>query len=195
MLDHQRWQQIDTFRGWLDPLAAQAMYGLTVGRGQPTVVVEIGTFCGKSAAVFGLAVERHGGRVYTIDSYVGVGNHVTTLEEVEANLASVGVLKSVMVIKGDSVALADAWTLPFDVLYIDGAHDYESVRADFDAWVPFLVPGGLLLMDDYAEEGPNRVIRERVLGQPGWFDIAWRSITLDPVKRNWIPRLFQAVKR
>lgn len=36
----------------------------------------------------------------------------------------------------------------FDVLYIDGAHDYETVRADLENYSPLVRPGGLILMHD-----------------------------------------------
>lgn len=37
----------------------------------------------------------------------------------------------------------------FDWLYIDGAHDYKSVKADFNAWKNKVKVGGLLMGDDY----------------------------------------------
>lgn len=36
----------------------------------------------------------------------------------------------------------------FDVLLIDGAHDYESVKIDFEYYVPLVKTGGLIFMHD-----------------------------------------------
>lgn len=36
-----------------------------------------------------------------------------------------------------------------DFVYVDAAHDLESVRADLEAWFPQLRPGGLLCGHDY----------------------------------------------
>jgi methyltransferase family protein len=40
-----------------------------------------------------------------------------------------------------------------DVVYIDGDHSYEAVRADLEAYAPKVRPGGLLAGDDYGVEG------------------------------------------
>jgi hypothetical protein len=46
------------------------------------------------------------------------------------------------------------------VLHIDGNHDYAAARADCDLWLPQLLPGGWLILDDYVwlhGDGPHRV--------------------------------------
>jgi NAD(P)-dependent dehydrogenase (short-subunit alcohol dehydrogenase family) len=46
------------------------------------------------------------------------------------------------------------------LIHIDGNHDYASVAADVAAWLPKLLPGGWLVLDDYVWEhgdGPRRV--------------------------------------
>jgi SAM-dependent methyltransferase len=37
---------------------------------------------------------------------------------------------------------------PFDILFIDGCHDYDIVCKDIENYLPHLKPGGLLVMDD-----------------------------------------------
>lgn len=37
---------------------------------------------------------------------------------------------------------------PYDILYIDGGHDYETVLSDIDLCTETLKPGGLMIMDD-----------------------------------------------
>jgi SAM-dependent methyltransferase len=37
-----------------------------------------------------------------------------------------------------------------DLLLVDAAHDYESVRLDLTNWYPKVKPGGYLVCDDYA---------------------------------------------
>lgn len=48
-----------------------------------------------------------------------------------------------------------------DLLYVDGGHTYDDVRADLEAWWPKVRPGGLVLGDDYkAFEGVARAADE-----------------------------------
>lgn len=60
------------------------------------------------------------------------------------------------------------------LLHIDGNHAYESVAADVQAWLPMVVKGGWLLLDDYLwafGDGPRRVGDE--LLSEGGFDCAF----------------------
>lgn len=40
----------------------------------------------------------------------------------------------------------------FDFIYIDGAHDYDSVQADLAAWWPKLASGGIFAGHDYDKD-------------------------------------------
>ena len=46
--------------------------------------------------------------------------------------------------------------LSLDFIFIDGDHRYESVLEDLTVWWPKLVPGGLLVGDDYRWPGVKR---------------------------------------
>lgn len=45
--------------------------------------------------------------------------------------------------------------LSFDVIYVDGSHDYEDVSADINAYWPLVRPGGLMFGDDYCPKWPG----------------------------------------
>ena len=38
----------------------------------------------------------------------------------------------------------------FDIVYIDGSHEYEHVKADIEAWLPKVRKGGYICGDDYS---------------------------------------------
>ena len=47
-----------------------------------------------------------------------------------------------------------------DVVFIDAAHDYESVRDDIKCWYPKVKPGGYLAGHDYAWVGVSKAVNE-----------------------------------
>ena len=50
-----------------------------------------------------------------------------------------------------------------DLLFLDGDHSYDSVRADWDAYNRFLQLGAIIVFHDWGwAEGVKRVIRENV---------------------------------
>lgn len=55
-----------------------------------------------------------------------------------------------------------------DFLFIDGDHSYEGCKADFEAWVPKLRDGGVVVFHDVLwAEGVQRVIRDLFLPMQG----------------------------
>lgn len=47
-----------------------------------------------------------------------------------------------------------------DFIFIDAGHDYDSVRADVDAWLPKVKSGGIIGGHDFWQEGVNRAVTE-----------------------------------
>lgn len=47
-----------------------------------------------------------------------------------------------------------------DVVFIDAAHDFESVKADIKAWLPKIKMGGMICGHDLSDKGVNNAVRE-----------------------------------
>jgi SAM-dependent methyltransferase len=45
--------------------------------------------------------------------------------------------------------------LAFDLIYVDGSHDYHDATGDLAAYWPLVRPGGLIFGDDYCREWPG----------------------------------------
>jgi predicted O-methyltransferase YrrM len=128
--------------GWCGGGQPVFLYRLSRGLSGSGEIVEIGTFAGKSATALAMAQRDANGRpVHTID--------IVEHPEVAKNLARLGVDRWVRRITGDSRAVAAAWTRPIELLFIDGGHAYAEARGDIDAWTPFVVEDGLVVVHDY----------------------------------------------
>lgn len=108
-------------------------------------ILEIGTAFGYSAAVMALAAPS--AYLFTLNPK---GREVTQARQ---NLAR---FKRVAVIEDTSHNfLTNFHRRPFDLIFVDGAHDYEHIRHDLGFW-RLLRPGGLLLFHDYSPEKSGR---------------------------------------
>lgn len=156
------------------------------------VIVEIGSFLGRSAVAFSLALkDKRGGRLYSIDPFnadsdpvsaptlrrVAQETEMPLIDQFRENVNRYGSLKHVEVLQGYSQDISKNWTKPIDLLYIDGDHSYAAVRRDYLEWTPFIKPGGFLAMHDvsfdpnYGHPDPIKVAQEFVLGKSGWTDL------------------------
>jgi predicted O-methyltransferase YrrM len=132
------------------------------------VIVEIGSFRGRSTVALALgALSGEGPRVFAVDPYVefegvlggrfGPADRAALYE----NLAWAGVGHVVAVVSLPSAAAARAWDgSNIGLLWIDGDHRYEAVRADLEVWYPRVSPGGIVAFHDINVAGVERVIRE-----------------------------------
>jgi glycosyltransferase involved in cell wall biosynthesis len=155
--------------GWFDDDEAELLIRVTVEliRGLPTphTIVEVGSYCGRSTVVLGgavralgggariYAVDPHEGEIGAIDGTVGLRSDGPTLERFLANVeaARLGDLVEPIVQRSTEVD----WRRPVGLLFVDGLHDYVSVRGDVDHFGPWLVPGGYLAFHDHRDEFPG----------------------------------------
>jgi predicted O-methyltransferase YrrM len=110
---------------------------------RPKVIVELGCDYGFSTIAFA----RPGiGTVYGIDRFAGRSER-NAFEACRANIAASGAT-NIELIKADFRVVAQSWSLPIDLLHIDGNHTYEDVRLDFNQWSTHVRDGGVILVHD-----------------------------------------------
>jgi glycosyltransferase involved in cell wall biosynthesis len=152
--------------GWLeedeaDALIAVTQRALTTLPDTP-VVVEIGSYCGRSTIVLG-SVSKHipGSKVYAIDPHDGkvgaLDQGIRTLEpslaKFKRNIAQANLETAVELIQAPSFEVE--WTKPIAILLIDGLHDYTNVARDFYHFESHVASGGFVAFHDYADYYPG----------------------------------------
>lgn len=128
-------------------------------------LVEIGSYCGKSAVYLGAAAAECGGVLFTIDHHhgseemqAGWEHHdaelvdpstgrMDSLPVLRRTLTDAGLDGTVVAVVGDSVTVARHFGGAAFV-FIDGGHGHAPAHADYEAWSPKVMPGGLLAIHD-----------------------------------------------
>jgi hypothetical protein len=178
--------------------------GLEGGRAGP--LLEIGTYCGKSAVYLGAAARERGTVLFTIDHHRGSEEiqpgwehhdpelvdprtgRMDSLPFFRRTIEGAGLEDVVIAVVGDSPAVARYWTAPLGLLFIDGAHSEAPAVADYEAWAPKVARGGLLavhdVFDDPSEGGRGPfLVWERAVAS-GRFTEAGRTGSLRVLRRS-----------
>lgn len=121
-------------------------------------VVELGSFKGKSTCYLASGARAgYGAHVWAFDPWDLPGNitgrfgfaEKSTYEAFLSQVANAGLESQITATKQFGAVAAEEWEgPPVGLLYIDGDHREESVREDFWAWLPHLVPGSKVAFDD-----------------------------------------------
>jgi len=131
------------------------------------VACEIGSYLGASTCFLGVAASRQGGRVHCLDTWdnraMGTEQARQTYREFRANTRA---FRDWLVEhRGESLQHAEAVPAGLDLLFIDGDHSYEAVKADLAAFAPKLKPGGVLLLHDFTYAEVERAAAEYLAGR------------------------------
>lgn len=169
----------DTVEGWLT--AAQAAVLAEAGRrvGAPGLIVEIGSFRGRSTIELARAAPA-GVDVVAIDPHLGSDRGPQEIaarpalgeedhDAFHANLAAAGVEERVRHVRLRSQEALGAVPGEIDLLYVDGAHRLAPARADLRDWGARVRPGGTLLVHDaFSSIGVTLALLSTLLGRRGW---------------------------
>lgn len=153
-------------KGFMPPDEGLALHAAALRFGAGGVMVEVGTYCGKSSIYLGHAASVTGGTVVTIDHHRGSEEqqpgweyHDTSLVDPATGLmdtlpfarqaiAAAGLEESVVAVVGRSSAISRWWGTPLDLVFVDGGHTEEAAQADYHGWAPHVRLGGALVIHD-----------------------------------------------
>lgn len=143
-------------------------------------IVEIGSHTGLStcwlagqASAHVTAIDPWGDpRPGSEDDPFGLGRGDAVLEAFLANVEAERYGSRITALRTTSVEAARIWTKSIGLLFVDAVHEYDAVRDDIVAWLPFLGRGAWIAFHDWTDDpehpyaGVKRAIDDH-LG-PGW---------------------------
>lgn len=178
--------------GYTSNAECRALYDLACAVPEHGVIVELGTYKGRSA----VALAESGRHVFAVDrfeaehlGFLPYPDHEAgdfSADLVYENARAYGV--RVKVIEADTQVAARFWAAtkkpPIDLLFIDAGHDYEQVKADAECWLPMVLDTGVVVFDDSLWDGVAQYLHEL----DGWTPIPGPQVGgLTAMKRCEVP--------
>lgn len=163
----------DSVDGWLSRREGEVLYRLAQScRRGHGVIVEIGSWKGKSTTwLAGGSISGQSVLVYAVDPHIGFPDvpetygRMWTFDEFMDNIRAAGVEDVVVPIVKTSVEAAAEFNESISLLFIDGVHEFDYVKADFESWFPLVAVGGTIAFHDtagHAHTGAKRFVEQRV---------------------------------
>lgn len=177
---------LNTIKGFMDDEEADRLFEISLGASAMGPLLEIGSYCGRSAAIIGTACRENKSILFSIDHHLGSEEQqpgeeyfdpdlydgstrgVNTLPLFRQTLTRAGLGETVVPIVSDSKTAGRMWTTPLAMVFIDGGHSFKAAHGDFLTWAPHLMAGGFLVIHDIffnPEEGgqPPRQVYEAAM--------------------------------
>jgi predicted O-methyltransferase YrrM len=166
--------------GWFD---FPSIYDQAVANASnKSILIEVGVAYGKSINYLASKCKENGiaPKIYAVDLFLGTkGERKGTYanDMFEQFVHNVHACKNndliETIIKDSSEAASDFKNGSIDFVFIDAAHDYESVKKDLIAWLPKVKKTGMIAGHDIDAAGVYKAVEE-VIGK-GKFEIVGRS--------------------
>src|SRR5687768_81279 len=133
-------------------------------------LLEVGTYCGKSAVYLGAAARAAGTVLFSIDHHHGSEENqagwehhdpevvdadtgrMDTLPFFRRTIEWAGLEDVVVGVVGDSPTVAAHWGTRLGLLFIDGGHSERVAMTDYESWATHVAPNGLLAVHDVFED-------------------------------------------
>ncbi|MGI5454356.1 class I SAM-dependent methyltransferase [Streptomyces sp. CA-249302] len=171
-------------KGFMPAHEGLALYDAAVEAGALGLpLLEVGTYCGRSAVLLADAARQAGVVALTLDHHRGSEEQqpgweyhdpetvdpelgvMDTLPTFRRTLHRAGLEEHIVALVGRSPQVAAFWNSPLGLVFIDGGHTDEHAGADYEGWAPHVAEGGLLLIhdvfpdpkDEFTGQAPYRV--------------------------------------
>ena len=160
--------EIDSLKGFMPKHEGIALTKWSEKFSSIGPIMEIGSYCGKSAIYLSKGAILNDQLVYTIDHHFGSEEHqikeeyfdseifdyknqrVNTLPLLIKNINKIQV-KNIVPIVSNSVDIASKWNTKLGMVFIDGGHSFKAANNDYLSWSTKIKKNGALVIHDIFE--------------------------------------------
>jgi glycosyltransferase involved in cell wall biosynthesis/predicted O-methyltransferase YrrM len=163
---------VEAITGFMVPGQEEYLFNKVKSLPQDAVIVEIGSFQGRSTVAMAYACVDTNRKIYSIDTWDGNDSDFSERQFFEIwqqNIQTNNLGQYVLPLRGYSHDVLEQWQKlatgqAIDFIFIDGSHQYTDVLKDFELSFPLVKDGGWIAFHDVINTwpGPDRV----------WHDIA-----------------------
>ncbi len=157
---------LKSIKGFMDDDEALQLYNIALQASENGPILEIGSYCGKSAYIIGSACQQKDSILFSIDHHKGSEeqqkgeeyfdpdlfdstlSRVNTFPFFQQTIIRTNLENIIVPIVADSNMAGKMWKTPVSMLFIDGGHSFETVYEDFLTWACHIQPRGFLVMHD-----------------------------------------------
>jgi predicted O-methyltransferase YrrM len=165
-MDPELRARAEATRGFMPTDEGEALYEAALAVSVDGPLLEVGSYCGKSAVYLGGAARVRGRVLFSVDHHRGSEENqagwewhepdlvdpelgkLDTLPVFRRTIHDAGLEGTVVAVVGDSSAVAGSWCTPLALLFIDGGHGEEPAHLDYERWTPHVALGGTLVIHD-----------------------------------------------
>ncbi|MCK5100619.1 MAG: class I SAM-dependent methyltransferase, partial [Desulfobacteraceae bacterium] len=137
-------------KGFMHDDEALLLYQTALKAAQSGALLEIGSYCGRSAYFIGLACKEKNTILFSVDHHKGSeeqqpgqeyfdpdlfdekANCINTFPLFERTLKNASLIDTVVPVVAESSVAGKMWSTPLSMLFIDGGHSLEDVLEDYN---------------------------------------------------------------
>lgn len=179
--------------GYLSDKESRELFRVALLLPPNSLVVEIGSWLGKSSFILAKAIENKNGKLYCIDPFDGSGDPQSIVsyqkninklkinnlkDEFIKNMRVGEVLDIITVLEGRSDDFVQKFNQNINLLFIDGDHRLKYIERDWNNWSIKVKKGGFVIFDDVyyqkpvIHKAPKQVIEKYILPDKNWMKVS-----------------------
>ena len=153
-------------KGFMHDDEALLLYQTSLKAAESGALLEIGSYCGKSAYFIGLAAKEQHSILFSVDHHKGSEeqqagqeyfdpdlfdtkiNRINTLPLFENTIETASLEEFIVPIVAESAIAGKMWATPLSMLFIDGGHSLEDALEDYNTWEKHIIQNGFLVIHD-----------------------------------------------